>query len=261
MNINKDNISVKPKLNSVEDMFNFYIKNLIKENPSYYLYNQGKRQNTQVLCYIGEELSYINKTIKARQLQLGETKSELNLNTDETKKFSLQSDISDLEVSIEALKAKKKSLESDKTKVKIIIDYKKFKEVITLYNTKAGKKIIEGKKVNLLSGLGYLGARIVERNHNKKTVNWGETNKLRDENGNLPLDKEGKKILVYFIDDDWLRVAWIKSSGIRNLSVYSFEPASGQPGKGYSFEFSNANKNNPTLRLKYDYFEYKPTVK
>ncbi len=76
--------------------------------------------------------------------------------------------------------------------------------------------------------------------------------------GDLPIDtRTGKKKRIFFTDTDWCRVAWFKVKGVKNLSVYSFVPSGGQPGKGFRQTFSKANSENSLLRTNYIFAPFK----
>lgn len=104
-------------------------------------------------------------------------------------------------------------------------------------------------------GVGYIYSQVIERNHSTKSINWNETNKLRDEQGNLPLNKDGKVKMIYFTEDEWLKVNW-KRGTIDNINSYKFIMADGKVGLGFRNMFSDQNKFNPNLKLNYEYVPY-----
>ena len=141
------------------------------------------------------------------------------------------------------------------------IEFKQFKEILSTYNQKVGEAIIQGDTWNMGSGIGYIAARRIERNHSKPVVNWAETNKIpRLENGKFPY-------LVYYEDDYYYRIGWCKNNNscrVKNLSMYVFRPAKGRPASGrYGFKdkFVLAIKGDPILGLTYQYFPYKKLTK
>lgn len=250
---NVTKIATKPANYSVDDMYAYYIKKLLDENPHYVIRGKSRTGETTRFSTV---YHYFDNELKHVESQIYRKKKELNELLDEERTILILNEISDIEVAIKAFEIKRKELLLKSKSVKKIIDYSKFKQILAVYNKRAGDKIIEGKKVNLLNGLGYLVAKRVERNFNNKAVNWVETDKLRDENGELPI-RDGKKVMIYFIDEDWCRVAWVKTTAIRNISVYSFVPSGGQKGKGFRQAFSKALKDNPLLMLSFEYYPRK----
>jgi len=249
-------IATKPATFSVNDMYAYYVEKLVEENPHFVikgLSREGKvTRFSEVFHYNDNEVKFVDRQIARKQEELIELIDNKNPNN--------LTEISDVEIAIKVFEVRRKELILRSKEVKKIIDYKTFKNILTVYNTKAGEKIIDGKKVNLLNGLGYLCGRRVERNFNKKSINWEETDKLRDKDGNLPI-KNGKKVVVFYTNDDWCRVAWCKTSAIKNVSVYAFVPSGGQKGKGFRQTFSKAIERNPALALKFEYFPLNYTKK
>jgi len=172
-----------------------------------------------------------------------------------------------------------------------IINYDVYKEIVITYFKLAGEKIIAGKTLNLLNDLGYITIKIVEKNPLKQPVDWGESYKLkqelinrgeeleeigpaRDKKGNVkkPLKgeiiyKKYKKWLVYYTDDSYILIDWIKplaakkisKNGVKtgrwipNLLFYEFKPSRGGSDRGFAKKVSKAIKENPYLLQKYEY--------
>ncbi len=233
----------KFKVLSADDMYNFFLEDKLKSNNSYFI------KNKKLYYSSDREIEVVSKQIELSKDQYYKL---IELDNKTSQQIS---DISDLEVSLSSLKKRKKELTEDIRKVKLVIDFITFKKILTLYNTKAGDRIIEGERLNLLNGLGFLLARRIERTFSTKKVNWGETNKQRDSlTGELPVDPvTNKKKLIYHLDEEYCRIHWERAHGVKNLSVYRFEPTGGQPGKGYRQKFSKANLDNKLLRLRYKY--------
>jgi hypothetical protein len=102
------------------------------------------------------------------------------------------------------------------------VTYTLYKEVISMYNKKLVDVLLTGKEYNLRHNLGRIRIRKVQRNFEKPTINWGETNKLK---------AEGINQFVYFTDDHWFRWYWEKRKcSIKNKSVYQFRPTEGKTG-------------------------------
>lgn len=139
------------------------------------------------------------------------------------------------------------------TKITEVINYPRFRKIVETWCSKATDYIIEGEKVSFGYELGYLAARVVERNFSNRVVDWGRTKKRRIELG----QPDNKKILIYYTDQDWCRVGWVKSYRTRNIALYKFVPA-GKTIKGDSFiqRFSKAIQTRPTLKQRYEQFKY-----
>ena len=102
------------------------------------------------------------------------------------------------------------------------VTYVMFKHILSEYNQGIVDTLMKGETFNLGVRLGKLRIRKVARNFNRKTVDWGETNKLA---------KQGIKQLVYFTDEYYYGFFWEKRyCTIKNKSVYKFHPAGGQEG-------------------------------
>jgi len=102
------------------------------------------------------------------------------------------------------------------------ITYTLYKEVISMYNKKLVDVLLTGKEYNLRHNLGRVRIRKVQRNFDKPTINWGETNKLK---------AEGINQFVYYTDDHWFRWYWEKRKcSVKNKSVYQFKPTTGKSG-------------------------------
>lgn len=96
------------------------------------------------------------------------------------------------------------------------ITYPLFKHIISAYNKKIVDKIIDGEIFNPSFNIGRMLIARLERNFNKKTVDWGETNKLK---------KQGINKIIYFTDDFYYRIKWDKvNCNLKNKTVYRFQP-------------------------------------
>ena len=97
-----------------------------------------------------------------------------------------------------------------------------YKYIISKFNKKLVKKVLEGKEFYLGYKLGTISIRRIERNFDKKSVNYFETKKLKAQG----IDK-----VVYYTDDHWFRWYWAKRRcKVPNKSVYKFSPTSGPNG-------------------------------
>lgn len=104
-----------------------------------------------------------------------------------------------------------------------IISYRMFKQIISEFNKKASQKILEGKTLWLGNKLGNIRIKRIQRNNfNRPAIDWGETNKLK---------QQGINKHVYFTDNNYFRWFWEKARcQVPNKSVYKFVPSGGPAG-------------------------------
>jgi len=140
----------------------------------------------------------------------------------------------------------------------------KYKDILSNFFKSVGVKLVEGKKFNLNNSNGYLAIRRVERSFYKPRINWGASNKYKQkiiDEGGTPLsgDNGGKPWLVYFTDDEYFRLAWIKPTvGIKNTKFYKFLPARGRPGNlGFREQMSSIINSSPEIKNRYEYYTIK----
>lgn len=137
----------------------------------------------------------------------------------------------------------------------LVISYEIFRKVIEEFLGKAKTAIINGDAVHF-THIGYICAKRVERDFRKKNqriIDWGKTRKQEK----VWNDEAGKEVFpryIYYSDDDWCRIAWIKP-GIKGETAYEFDPAApnSKGTKGFRKEFSQAVKADPLLKYKYLY--------
>lgn len=252
---------VKPGNHSTEAMFALYVKRQLADNAHYFY-----RLTAKQLC------SYKDRELQATLYQIEQTR--LSLDSVFARLFEVEGSVKDyllevklnLDRSLKELRVKERKIRASRGEYVVIMDYKLFREVICRYNKLAVEHLIKGRQLNLLSSLGYLQIRVVERNMFSPTVDRGATMKRK-----AALLKEGKELyhpvrcpqgeqyLVFYTDDDWCRIGWCKfSTRCRNISVYSFRPASGQHKRdGFKQKMSRAIKANPMLKYNYPYYPAK----
>lgn len=124
------------------------------------------------------------------------------------------------------------------------IDYKTFVNMITDCNNIFVNSIVEdGEDLHMGHNLSLIGVRKIPRNHKRKVINWGKTNKLACNQGG----KGTYKKLVYFTDDEYCRIYWNKSAvRIPNRTVYRFNPV-----KAFKLKFKSHLKDDPFATLNY----------
>jgi hypothetical protein len=137
----------------------------------------------------------------------------------------------------------------------LYISYKLYKKIVSLFNIKAGIKLIHGYHIHV-PPLGYLYIGIHKRSVVKPRLNRGESFKLRKQ-----LEAEGtltkENWLVYYTDDDYIKLTWFKQAAIRNIIYYKFLPAGGQPNKGFRQIMSREISSNPNLKALYPFIDKK----
>tara|TARA_R100000458_G_C8230049_1_gene212012 strand:- start:650 stop:1087 length:438 start_codon:yes stop_codon:yes gene_type:complete len=102
------------------------------------------------------------------------------------------------------------------------VTYTLYKYIISKLNKKIVDKVLKGKEFYFGHRLGTISIKRVERNFDKKSVNYFETKKLKAQG----IDK-----VVYYTDDHWFRWYWAKAKcQVPNKSVYKFSPTSGPNG-------------------------------
>lgn len=142
-----------------------------------------------------------------------------------------------------------------------VIDYARFKKISEHLMNSAKTAIIKGEAL-ALPHCGKVFITRIQRDFRskKKQVDWARSMKK-----NTEFDENGKRIykkLVYFVSDDYLRVAWTRAE-IPNQSWYEFSPAAGDLIRqaGFKFELAQANKKDPFLKYQYLFAPLKDIVK
>lgn len=105
-----------------------------------------------------------------------------------------------------------------KSRVDKPLDWNTFKTLCHEYNQELVDKLFEGHKVYLGHGISWV--KIVRVKRYNKQIDWGETNKHRDENGKVTK-------FFYFTDKWYPVVKWApRASGnpTPNISMYCFKP-------------------------------------
>lgn len=138
-----------------------------------------------------------------------------------------------------------------KNYVETVISYPQFRNIVEQYFTRAKDYIILGASINMGSNIGIIAARRVERNFSKRLINFAESAKYKD-----PTTGKYTKI-IFYDDDDWLRIGWEKTNNLANSGVYKFMPTpNDMHGGGFKREFSRANQRNPLLKYKYKFYPF-----
>ena len=102
------------------------------------------------------------------------------------------------------------------------ITYQLFKYTLDNYNKGIVEALLQGKTFNIGNKLGRIRIKKFVRNFKRKTVDWGETNKIK---------AQGINKLIYYTDEYYYGFAWEKRyCTVKNKSVYKFKPAGGKRG-------------------------------
>lgn len=135
-----------------------------------------------------------------------------------------------------------------------VMSRKKWMTIVKTYYLLARKKVINGERLVLGHRLGAVCARTISRNFKNKQINFNETRKqpmvLDPVTGKMHREK-----IIYFTEDEYSRVKWERLGSITNERMYKFSPCKGRSaGKGFTGEFSTANKQDKLLARKYKQF-------
>lgn len=129
----------------------------------------------------------------------------------------------------------------------ILISFSDYSKMIRETNEFFKQRIIEdGADLNMSANLSVIGVRQIPRNHERKIIDWGSTNKLE-------CNKKKYTKLVYFTDDFYFRIYWNKSnSKVKNKTVYKFNPTSGK--KGFKAQFKDHVREHELAATNYKKF-------
>ena len=133
------------------------------------------------------------------------------------------------------------------------IDSNIFRNICSEFNMEIIDYILEGYSFNMKNQLSNISVKRVVRDNAKPTIDWGESNKYKNEllsQGKKLYNKdteEGVKWYIYYTDKNYLRYFWNKGKcKVPNKSVYKFVPTRGLKG----------NKEKLSLLLKEDDLAY-----
>jgi hypothetical protein len=135
----------------------------------------------------------------------------------------------------------------------IVLTYDRWFNIMASYLEQARKSIIDAERLSM-GKLGWIHAKRIERNFRNKKINWKETNKQEK-----VFDQEKQRMVpvrkIYYTGDDYCRVGWSERKG--HAVLYKFIPTySSRQRVGFKQQFSNANIQNPVLKLKYIYYPF-----
>jgi len=136
------------------------------------------------------------------------------------------------------------------------MDSNLFRSICSEFNMEIIDHILDGHSFNMGNQLSSISIKRVVRDNSKPTIDWGESNKYKQElvkEGKQLYDKQtdsGTKWYIYYTDDGYLRYFWNKGKcKISNKSVYKFIPTRGL--KGNKEKLSSLLKNDDLSYLKF----------
>lgn len=254
--VKEENKLIKANKYSIYDLWKAFFSYISKEDCSFFIKSSIKYNGVKIPKEIWVDSTKkaiaVNNLIKIRVKTLQEIEKDINY----FEKFGISVDYNLIENAITIkqelnyLNEKLLTIVKTNNKSEYFMSFEEFKNIYNSIYYKAGDKIIEGKIFNLGSTLGFIEARRVKRNFNRKTVKFNNT-------------KEGKnESLKYFCDDFYLCIGWSKTKFVKNIYDYSAKTVQGNFNfrdnenrlQGLRLRFSSANMQDKNLKLKYRYF-------
>lgn len=139
-----------------------------------------------------------------------------------------------------------------------VLNFGTFVLIIDTFFTRAKDAIIGGEVLNLGNRLGKIHMERVQRSFKNKKIDFAKTKKYPMIEDPITGVKRREQI-VYFTDDDWCRIAWKKTHGITNETIYQFKPTQAlKSRKGFTQMVADALANDKLLKYKY---LYRPLIK
>ena len=100
-----------------------------------------------------------------------------------------------------------------------------FRDVIVTFFDEIAEEILKGENIDLGHNIGSIRVKKITRGFKSKSVDFGETNKLK---------AEGIDTVVFHTSDTYYRIYWNKRQcKIKNKTVYMFKPSRGREGVRY----------------------------
>jgi hypothetical protein len=104
------------------------------------------------------------------------------------------------------------------------ITYAYYRAVLESFSDALAEELLNGAVFNMGQRLGTLRVKKIKRNPNSRTIDWNETMKMWEEQG----EKDG---FIYWTDETYYRWAWDKRKAlVKNKSAYRFDPTGGKKG-------------------------------
>lgn len=128
-------------------------------------------------------------------------------------------------------------------KEEVVMSYTIFRSIIEKCNKLISDALLVGEKFYFGHSLGYIEGARIERNFEKKKVNFGETNRMRAQTGD-------NSITIYHTDNSYCRISWQKLRTLSNSNIYEFLPA-----KKFKNIFSTTLTKNPSLKFLFTFYK------
>ncbi len=122
-------------------------------------------------------------------------------------------------------------------KEEIVMSYTLFRSILEKCNKLIIDALLTGEKFYFGHSLGYIEGSRIERNFEKKMVNYKATKELQEETGN-------PELVVYHTDNTYCRIAWKKLRTLLNSVFYEFVPT-----VHFKRQFSTTLTANPTIQF------------
>lgn len=123
------------------------------------------------------------------------------------------------------------------------VTYTYYRAVLESFSKLLAEELLNGAVFNMGQRLGTLRIKKIKRNPKSRTIDWNETLKMWEEQG----EKDG---FIYWTDDTYYRWAWDKRKAIvKNKSAYRFDPTGGV--KGLKKRLTDRLRNDPFAGLNY----------
>lgn len=136
----------------------------------------------------------------------------------------------------------------------VYLDFKTYRNIIKRFNSLAIMKLTNGYAIRM-DKIGNLFVVLIERHINNKAVDRAATRALHialKAEGKVP----GKKDIVYYTDNDFIKLMWNKTLVKRNTLngiLYEFKTAGGLMGLRTALH--KAVKRNPTIKMFYPFIK------
>ena len=252
-----------PRTLTATDMFTWWCKEKIrKKRYLRILYATSNSKDTILISRNAEELDWLRKNVLVLAEQIDDLEridSKVPYFTENTKQiYAKKSELYEADNRIKHLE------QVDHNSSQVVMSESKFKSILYSFNQKARDAMIDdGKVLNIRNRIGFLFVQKIARDNkyaskSLRMPNWAESKKYKqeliDKGIQIKDDKhpDGKKWIVYYDDDYYLRVSWTKKKGasrVKNHPFYSFEPSRGETGMRK--QLSRANMKNPFLHKTY----------
>lgn len=137
-----------------------------------------------------------------------------------------------------------------KNEIVVKMSWQMYKNIVESYFHKAKQAIIHGETLNI-PNVGKILAVRVQRNFNRKIVDWGATLQSKKTDG---INAK----MIFHTDEDYCKIEWATDAAVTGANVrsYHFTPAGKNVinNKGFKKEFVDALMEDQFLKFKYKYY-------